>query len=112
MGCHGSWVELSFLWVEWNPFNTGAGWQGRDKPYPYYGRECGGVFSFVHSFVRSVRGVEGALLLSIPGGRNAGCWIAVGQAFLDEEVVQWRKNEEEKMTDGEKKYIWPVPDQS
>jgi hypothetical protein len=23
-----------------------------------------------------------------------------------------RKNEEEKMTDGEKKYIWPVPDQS
>jgi len=23
-----------------------------------------------------------------------------------------RKKEEEKMTDGEKKYIWPVPDQS
>ena len=23
-----------------------------------------------------------------------------------------RKNEEEKMKDGEKKYIWPVPDQS
>ena len=43
---------------------------------------------FIRSFVGWVREVEGVLLLSIPWGRNAGCWISVGQAFLNGEVVQ------------------------
>ena len=65
-----------------------------------------------HSFIRSVK--RGRRCSFIKYTRGEKCWLL---DFSWAGVSKWgsgtmRKNEEEKMTDGEKKYIWPVPDQS
>ena len=67
----------------------------------------------VHSLIRSI-GKRGRRCSFIKYTRGEKCWLLdLSRAG----VSKWgsgtmRKNEEEKMTDGEKKYIWPVPDQS